>query len=132
MIIDVNFQWQPKLQECLGQEIQVSQQSFALVNLGPGEDSAAIIEHIEQREEQITVWKPAMRRSIQLPQLADLTALPTSNRSRRPVIGFGMSQVIFHGPTPDLSASELVVAEAIDLAGCKAIGSGRLAAQALG
>ncbi len=66
-----------------------------------------------------------------MPQLANLAALPSPNGSRRAVVGFGVSEVILHGPAPDLSAGKLIAAQAKRLASRKAIGSRGLAAQPL-
>ena len=72
-----------------------------------------------------------MRRSIQLPQLANLTTLPPADRSRSGLIGLGVSEVIFNGPAANLRPCELILAKTERLAGGKTIGSGRLTAQAL-
>ncbi len=125
VVIDVEFQRQPVLREGSRQEIEVSEQGFAFVDFGGGEDSAAIVEHVDHGEGLSAAGKPAVGRSIQLPQLVNLTALPAPNGCRGPVIRFGVSQVVFHSPATDLGSIELKLTLAEHLAGSKAIGSRR-------
>ena len=47
VVIDVEFQRQAVLEERCREKVQVGQQGLTLVNLGAGEDPAAIIQHIE-------------------------------------------------------------------------------------
>lgn len=110
MVINIDFQRQATFGESGGQEVEVSQEIFALIDFGAGEDSAAIIEHVQQREELLAARKPAVGRGIQLPQFSDLTALPALNRSRRTVIRLRMSKLMFNGPAPDLRTSKSVPA----------------------
>ena len=64
-----------------------------------------------------------MGRGIQLPQFADLAALPAPHGSQRTVIGFGMGEVVLDGPATDLSPVEFEVAFAEHLAGSEAVWS---------
>ena len=64
-----------------------------------------------------------MGRGVQLPELADLAALPAPHGSQRAVIGFGMGEVVSDGPATNLSPVELEVAFAQHLAGSEAVGS---------
>ena len=47
VVIDVDLERAAVGQERSGQKIKVGPQEFALINLGAGEQAAAIIEHIE-------------------------------------------------------------------------------------
>jgi len=60
VVIDVEFQRQSVLEESHGQQIEVGQQVFGLVDSGAGEDSTAIIEHVDHGEELRALGKPAM------------------------------------------------------------------------
>jgi hypothetical protein len=111
VIIDVDLQGQAVFQEGGWQKIQVSQQGFAFVNLGAGEDATAIIQHVEQREKVLAIREPPMGRGVQLPQLTNLTTLPSPNGSRWTVVRFGVSEVMLDSPTPNLSPRQLVLAE---------------------
>ena len=70
-----------------------------------------------------------MRRGIQLPEFANLTALPAPNRGWGLVIGFGMGQALLDGPMANLSPIDFEAAKTKNLAGSKTIRSWRLAAQ---
>ena len=65
-----------------GQEVQVGQQEFALVKFGAGEEAAAIIQHVEHGKGLPGVGKPAVGRGVQLPEFADLRALPAAHGSQ--------------------------------------------------
>ena len=47
VVIDVNLQGSPVVQESGGEEIQVGEQEFAAIDFGTDEEAAAIVEHIE-------------------------------------------------------------------------------------
>jgi hypothetical protein len=94
-----------------------------LVEFGAGEDARAIIQHVDHREGLAAVGEPGMGRGVQLPEFADLAALPASHGRQRAVIGFGMGELVLDGPATDLSPVELEVALAMHLAGSEAVGS---------
>lgn len=121
-IIDVEFQRQPVVEESGRQKIEVGQEQFTFVELGRGEEAAAVIEHVEHGKRAETPWEPSMRGGIQLPQFTDLTALPAFDRRTGRGIGLGMSQVVFPGPATNLSPIELELAEPEHFAGGEAIG----------
>jgi len=129
--VDVEFQGPTVLDKSGRQEITIRQEEFAFIDLGTGKDPTAIIEHIEHRKGLGAAGEPTVRRGIELPEFANLTALPAPDRSGGAVVGLGVSQLVLDGPAPDLSSvdSELTLAE--HFAGGKAVGSRRLAAQSL-
>ena len=61
VIIDVDLQRSAVAQESGGQEIEVGQEPFALIEFGADEHAAAIVEHIEHGELDRGVWKPGVR-----------------------------------------------------------------------
>jgi hypothetical protein len=110
MIIDIDFQRQPVFVKGGGQEIQIGQEQFALIDFGAGEDTAAIIEHVDHRKELRAVDEPLVRRGVQLPKFTDLTALPTFDRSLGAVVRPGVGEVFSDGPVTDLSPVQAVAA----------------------
>ena len=104
MVIDVDLQWSSVTQERGGQEIEVGQEEFAAIDFGTDEHPATIVEHIEHGKVQGTWGKPAMGRSIQLPEFADLGALPTTHWGVRTFRWGGMGEAMLHGPAADLGA----------------------------
>ena len=93
-----------------------------MVNSGSGEDPTAIIEHIDHGKGLETVWKPGMRRGVQLPELAKVAALPAADRGCGAVIRFGMRKVMLDGPAADLSSIHVERALTEHLAASEAVG----------
>jgi hypothetical protein len=59
----------------------MSQETFAWVEPNQGEKAAVVVEEFEQGRLLGLVCKPAMWRSVVLPELADLLDLPAAHRS---------------------------------------------------
>ena len=72
-----------------------------------------------------------MGRRIQLPEFADLGALPATHRGVRAFGRSGMGQAILHGPAADLGAVELEGVQAQVLRCGEAVWARRGARQAL-
>ena len=60
VIIDVDLERSAVAEESGGQEIEVGEEEFAIVEFGTDEDAAAIVEHIEHGKVQGGGGKPAM------------------------------------------------------------------------
>ena len=80
--IDIDFQGQTIVDEGGGQEIEIGQEEFPFIDFGTGEEAAAIIEHVDHREQSGAVREPLVGRGIQLPEFTDPAALPTFDWSR--------------------------------------------------
>ena len=130
MVIDVNLQGSSVDQESGGEEIEVGQEEFAVIDFGTDEHAATIVQHIEHGKGQRTWGKPAMGRSIQLPEFADLGALPAAHGSVRAFGWSGMRQAILNRPAADLGAVELEGVQAQSFGGGKAVRARRGASQA--
>ncbi len=131
VVIDVNLQGPAVAQERGGEELEVGQQEFAAIDFGTHEEAAAIIEHIEHGKVQGRRGEPAMGRSIQLPEFADLGALPATHRGMRTLGRIGMGPAILHGPATDLGPVEFEVVQAQGLGSGEAVGARWGASQAL-
>ena len=118
-------------QEGGGQEIEVREQEFPLVNLGAGEQAAAIIEQVEHGEGVLGVRKPAVGRGIELPEFADVGTLPAADGGLNFFGRDGVSQIVFERPAADLGAVELEGVQARGFGGDEAVGTGRGAGQTL-
>ena len=106
VVIDVEFEGPPVRQKGGGEEVEVGEQNFALIELGAGEQAAAIIEHVEHGEGEPGVRKPAVGRGVELPEFADLRALPAAHGGQDSFGWNGMGEFIFDGPAADLGAVE--------------------------
>ena len=107
VIIDVDLQGASVDQERGGEELQIGQEEFSAIEFGADEHTAAIVEHIEHGEVQSAWGEPAMGRSVQLPELADLGALPATHWGVRAFVRSRMGTTIFHRPAADLCSVEL-------------------------
>lgn len=130
VIINIDLQRSAVSQKGGGQEIQVGEQEFAVIDFGADEQAAAIVEHIEHGKVQGAGGEPAMGRSVQLPQFADLGALPATDRGVRALGWSPMSQAILESPAADLSAVELEGMQAQGFRSREAVGARRRASQA--
>ena len=72
VIIDVDLQRSSVAEKGRRKKIEVGEKEFSIVEFGTNEYSAAIVEHIKHGEIQSGWGKPAMGRSIQLPEFTDL------------------------------------------------------------
>src|SRR5512139_2709008 len=125
VIIHVELQRPAVGQESGGQEIKVGQEQFPVIEFRADEKAAAVIEHVEHREVQRKLRKPGMRRSVQLPEFADLGTLPAAHGRVRTLRWHGMREIILPGPTANLSPVELESMKAQGFGSDKAIGTGR-------
>lgn len=93
-----------------------------MVNSGGGENTTTIIEHVDHGKGLEAVWKPGMRRGVQLPEFAKVAALPAADRGGGALIRFGMGEVMLDGPAADLSPIHVEVALTEHLAASEAVG----------
>ena len=129
VIIDIKQERQAVGTEGLRQEIEVGQEVFLLVELGAGEEPAAIIEHIEHGPKPAGTRKIPVRRGVQLPQLANPTALPAANGGDGLLRTSGLGESVLDGPAAHLSTIQFEVAQTQDLAGDETVGGGWPGAQ---
>jgi hypothetical protein len=130
VVIDIELQGPAVGQESSGQEIQVGQKEFSIIEFGPHKKAAAIIEHIEHGKVEGAEREPMMGRGVQLPEFADLRALPAAHRSQRLARGHAMSMAVLQRPVAHLSAIELEVVKAQNFRSGEAVRARRRASQA--
>jgi len=123
VIIHVELKRSPVGQEGRGQEIEVGQEQLAVVKFGADEEAGAIIEHIEHGIVDRGVWKPGMRRGVQLPKFAGLRTLPATDGRMGPLGRCGMGVVMLDRPATNLGAIQLERVKAQGFGSDKAIGT---------
>lgn len=74
--------------------------------------------------------KPTVRRGVELPEFADLRALPTAHGGQNFFGRDGMGELVIDGPAADLGAVEFEVEEAEYFGSGEALRTGRRAGQA--
>jgi len=87
--IHIEFERQTVFGEGGGEEVQISEQVFPVVDGGPRANPGAIIQKVQQRIISRVAGKPAMWRGIELPEGSDLEALPAAGGSGRAGLGNG-------------------------------------------
>jgi len=114
------------LGESGGQEVEVSEQVFAVINRGSGADARAVIEQIQEGIMFSVAGEPAVRGGVELPKRADFQALPAAHRGGRARCGEGVSQMMSQGPAAHGGGVDPDAQAAVDFGGGEAIGRGRL------
>lgn len=125
VVIDIKLKGATVSQEGGGKEVKISEQEFAFIEFGAGEQAAAVIEHVEHGESDLAAWEPTMRRSVELPEFADLGALPTTHGCQNSFCRNRVSQVIFNGPAAHLGAVQFEGMEPESFRSGKAVWAGR-------
>ena len=124
MEVHIEFERETVFEKGVGEEVEIGREVFVLVELGSGEEAAAIVEHVEHGKSVFDAGKPAVGRGIQLPEFADFGTLPAADGSVRFCVGLGLGELVFDGPAADLGAVEGEVAEAADFTGREAVVGG--------
>lgn len=132
VIIDIELQRPAVGQEGGGQEVQVGEQEFPIIEFGADEKAAAIVEHVEHGKVPGAEREPVVRRSVQLPEFADLRALPAAHRSQGLAYGSAVGMAVLQRPVAYLGPVELEVVEAQSLRSDEAVRARGRASQALG
>ena len=83
VIVNVQGERQPVLAKSRGEEVEVRGEIFALVKAGAGQHAAVVIDDFQERRLALLAGKPAVRRSIVLPELSDLLHLPAPDGAAR-------------------------------------------------
>lgn len=81
MAIDIKFEWQAMFNESGGKKVKIGEQVFGVIDFGASADAGAIVQQIKQRIVSFIAWEPTVRSGVQLPERADLEALPAPDRS---------------------------------------------------
>ena len=75
-MIDIDFQREPVRLKCLPQKVQVGGDGLVTVEGAPHLQTAAIVDHVQQRERRPPGPEPGERRGVQLPELPHRPPLP--------------------------------------------------------
>jgi len=101
--IDIEFERKAVFGKSGGEEVQVSEQIFPVVDGGTCADTGAIIQEVKQWIISLVPRKPTMWGGIQLPERPDLEALPAASGSGWARLGQWMSQMMAQRPAPNRS-----------------------------
>ena len=123
--VHVKFEGQAVFGEGGGEEVEVSQEVFVVIDFGPGADARTVIEQVEQRIVFPVAGEPAVGCGVELPERPDLQTLPAAQRSRRTRRWEWMGKLLCDGPAAHGGRIDLKVQAAMDFGGGTAIGRGR-------
>ena len=115
VVIDVESEGQAAGGESAGEEVEMSQETLAGVKAREGKKAAVIVEDLEQRRLLGLVGKPAMWRSVVLPELADLLDLPAAHGLGTLFVSGIGCQVLEECPAADGGAIEFEIITAMHL-----------------
>src|SRR5271156_198849 len=79
VIIDIESQRQAAGEKGAGEQVQMGKERLARIEPGHGQNTAVIVDDLQQRKRVDSTGKPAMGRGVILPELADLLHLPATN-----------------------------------------------------
>lgn len=125
VVIDIEAQRQPVGLKDTAEKIEVSQESFALVEAGAQNDAAVVIKDMKQKGLPILAFKPSVGRGIVLPELAYLLGLPAADRFARGLAGPN-GQSIAESKAANSGAVDFVFEAAECLGGDHAVGTAGL------
>jgi hypothetical protein len=125
VVIDVEAQGQSCGEKSLAQELQMSQEGFALVESGADDQTAVVIHEMQEAGLPVLSDQPAMRGSIILPELAHALSLPAADRGPFSFKHW-RGQMVAQGEAAHGGAVQFEVETAQDLRGHQAVGAGRL------
>ena len=131
VMIDIELEGTAVGQEGGREEIQIGEQKFTIIEFGADEKTAAIVEQVEHGKVEGAAWEPVVGGGIELPDLADLRALPAADGSQGFAGGGAMGMAVLQRPVADLGPIELEVVEAQGLGGDEAVRARGRAIQAL-
>jgi hypothetical protein len=124
--IDIEFERQAVFAEGGREEVEVSEEIFAVIDGGSGADARAVIEEIKEGIMFFIAGEPAVRRGIKLPERADFQALPATDRGGWARGGCGMRQLVGDGPAAHGGGINVETEAAVDFGGGAAIRRGWL------
>ena len=131
MVIDVELERPAMGPEGGGQKVEVGEKEFTFIEFGTGEESAAIIEHVEHGQRDLGGREPAVRRSVQLPEFTDAGALPAAHGGQNSLGWDRMGQAILDGPPADLGTVQFEGVKPKSFGSGETVGTGRSGTEAL-
>ena len=124
MAIDVEAQREAVFEEGAREEVKIGGEVFGGVDACADAAAAAVVEHVEEREQR-AVRPPAVRGGVELPERADLAALPAADGGAWLGRGLFGGEAVGEGEAADGGRIELVIEAAFDLAGGGAVAGRR-------
>ena len=132
VVIDVEDQGQSVGLESAGQEVQMSQERFVVIEAGAGVKTGGIIEQIQQDLFVGGLGQEGVGAGIVLPERAVVTGLPAFDRFADGFeAGIGC-QAIWDGPAANAGAVGFEVEAAMQFAGGSAVGGRRFGGKEFG
>ena len=122
VVVHVERQGQTVGLEDAGQEVEVGQQGFLVVEAGAGIEAGGVVEEVEQDLFVGGVGQPGVGAGIVLPEGAQIPGLPAFDRFRRLLVTGVGGQLVLERPAADAGAVGQELETAVEFAGTGAVG----------
>lgn len=83
MVVHVESEREAGFEEGGGEQIEMREQPFVVIEAGAWKHAAVVVDEFEQRVLAWRAGEPAMRGGVILPKLADVLSLPATDRAAR-------------------------------------------------
>jgi hypothetical protein len=124
--VDVEAQGQAVGLEDAGEEIEVGQEGFAWVEAGAGVKTGGIVQDVQQRLFAGLAWKPGVGAGVVLPEGPVVAGLPAFDGFGGGFVARIGGQLMGQSPAADAGAVGEEVKAAVEFAGERTVGRGRL------
>ena len=122
MVVHIEGQRQAVGEEDAGEEVEVGQEGFAVVEASPEVVAGGVVEEIEQDLLVRTVRQPRVRAGVVLPEGAQIAGLPAFDGLGGFFVAGVRGQLVFQCPAADAGAVGLKAQAAVEFAGGGAVG----------
>ena len=125
VIIDIKRKREAVCKEGAGEEIEMRRKVFGMVDTGAGIDAGGVVDDVEQGIFRRVTGEPGVRRSIVLPERAEVADLPSADGFIGLFVASIRSEFVSDSPAADGGTVGLEIEAAEQLAGDGAVGGGR-------
>ena len=132
MVIHVKNQGQTVGLEDAGEEVEVGQESFAVVEACAGIEARGVVEDVQQDLFVGASGQPGMRAGVILPEGTVVADLPAFDGFARGFVAGVGSELMCEGPAADAGAVGGEVEAAVEFTGSGAVGGGRFGGEEFG
>ena len=122
VVVHVESQGQAVGLEGAGQEVEVGQQGFFVVEASAGIEAGGIVQEVQEDLLVLGVGQPGVGAGVILPEGTPVTGLPAFDWFGRLLVASVGSQLVLDGPTADTGAVGQELETTVEFAGTGAVG----------
>jgi len=132
MEVDIEGQGQAMDLEDAGEEIEVGEEGFAVIETSAGVEAGGVVEDVEESLFVVGAGQPGVRAGVVLPKGTAVTGLPAFDGLAWGFVTGIWGELVGDGPAADTGAIGFEVAAAVQFAGAGTVGGGGFGGQELG